>query len=1270
MAVLSRNNYVGQQRLDLADLLASESFAAFDFRAVVSQFVGINTAYVMRGLEVVGKTGLTIQVRVADALTFNPQDGNGSFYLGLPDDADFGLALPANQSNIYIEAIYTNTSTAPISKAFWDPLALTGDTSSGTEFSAATNSQVITKLSITANTIGFTEGAIPLARASTNASTVTSLTDCRPLMYRLGTGGNSPDQLAKYGWSTSRGESVISGPGVGDAVDSSWRARDSVGALNDKGIRNQKEWMDAVMTRIAEIAGTSLWYQTASSSGSASNTSVSQLFFDTLGSHIQPSANASLIWKRVTGNLVLASEGFLSGGPHQDALVKWRSNNSGLQWQVGGTFVNDTPGGSRSYSAGNYKFTSPAPADNGNIYLALEREVLKGSGANLSWKDNSAYAGFLAGSSVSGVPGDFTGIAIGDYIRKESEGYSRYYRVNKFYNGAEVSTENAIADSSAVCLELVNLTNPAAGISGSASSEPLRYFRSRYSSADIVADETLNTYNFQDANFSWIGRRVGSLFILKDYGNMQEGEEVPLLNDAFQVGGGMSDITLSHAKQAYYDPSAGYALKTGSGTLLTIYRRKQDNTFETPASGDNSGSLLTFTITAPVGALSTGQQLWVRLSDDTSGTLAPGSVTSATSDVQNQDVTPNVYEIRDASTSPVRTYDNRNVFLLARKETVDGIETVVFFDGSTLGAYGLQLTQNVEVRGNLKIQQPSLAVPFISDSIAGQIDTDLTNFFYNKPSNIFGFQNFRANGSNLSLGTVADANFLPNLGAHTVTIGGASSTTYIPGDLIVAGNTIAAQVSELMVEDKLITLAIGDALNGGFNSGIEIADDTRSATTLSTVNTSPNVTITFVSSLPYLTGDVIGVSSTDTIGGLTAGQISGRYTIVTSLTAAGQATVSGTTLVIRTAGAATSTVSGQAAVSTKVYAPQWFVKVTGADGTLTGTTSWAFGIKNFGQPMTLTAVTGYYTVPTANSVNMTQTRVPFVNDDNAGPSGRDSTLNFSGSFTFDNGTNTLTVTNITSSGTYTVGTLAVTGNATIGGTLGVTGATTLSSLGVTGNETVGGTLGVTGATTLSSLGVTGNETVGGTLGVTGATTLSSLGVTGNETVGGTLGVTGATTLSSVGISGNATIGGTLGVTGLSTLGSLGVTAGTTLGGTLDVTGVATFNSTVVFKGGLYQNVSNFTSNYTVTATDSVIVGDTTSAVADVTVSLPTVAGAAQVGRVLTIKDGGGTCSTTNKRIILDASGSETIDGQLTFIMENDFSSITLVATAVGKWSII
>lgn len=70
---------------------------------------------------------------------------------------------------------------------------------------------------------------------------------------------------------------------------------------------------------------------------------------------------------------------------------------------------------------------------------------------------------------------------------------------------------------------------------------------------------------------------------------------------------------------------------------------------------------------------------------------------------------------------------------------------------------------------------------------------------------------------------------------------------------------------------------------------------------------------------------------------------------------------------------------------------------------------------------------------------------------------------------------------VTVNASVTCTTLAVTGNATVGGTLGVTGNTTLgAACTITGNATLGGTCAVTG-----------NTTVGGTLGVTGAATLSA-----------------------------------------------------------------------------------------------------------------------------------------------------------------------------------
>lgn len=126
------------------------------------------------------------------------------------------------------------------------------------------------------------------------------------------------------------------------------------------------------------------------------------------------------------------------------------------------------------------------------------------------------------------------------------------------------------------------------------------------------------------------------------------------------------------------------------------------------------------------------------------------------------------------------------------------------------------------------------------------------------------------------------------------------------------------------------------------------------------------------------------------------------------------------------------------------------------------------------------------------------------------------------------------------------GNLAVSGNGTFGGTLGVTGATSLAA------TTVSTTLGVTGAVTLSStLGVTGaitgtSASLSTTLGVTGATTLSS-----------TLAVTGATTLS-------AALTGTTGTLATADAGTTSVTTQLTLQHTSSGTPAAGFGVGLAF----------------------------------------------------------------------------------------------------------
>ena len=177
-------------------------------------------------------------------------------------------------------------------------------------------------------------------------------------------------------------------------------------------------------------------------------------------------------------------------------------------------------------------------------------------------------------------------------------------------------------------------------------------------------------------------------------------------------------------------------------------------------------------------------------------------------------------------------------------------------------------------------------------------------------------------------------------------------------------------------------------------------------------------------------------------------------------------------------------------------------------------------------------------------------------------------------------TATINTLNLTSSN---ITTLTVTGNGTIGGTFGVTGATTLSStLAVTSNATVGGTLGVTGATTLSStLSATGAVTLSNATESTSTTTgalkvAGGVGIVKNLNVGGNIGLTGNLLINTdkfviTATTGNTAIAGTLDTVGTFKVNTdkFVVTAtngNTAIAGTLDVTGNTELLANLVIDG--------------------------------------------------------------------------------------------------------
>ena len=262
---------------------------------------------------------------------------------------------------------------------------------------------------------------------------------------------------------------------------------------------------------------------------------------------------------------------------------------------------------------------------------------------------------------------------------------------------------------------------------------------------------------------------------------------------------------------------------------------------------------------------------------------------------------------------------------------------------------------------------------------------------------------------------------------------------------------------------------------------------------------------------------------------------------------------------------------------------------------------------------------------------------------------------------------------------------AVTNNATVGGSLGVTGATLNDALNVSGlqllqvwsgattlllqqqklfcwrNGVVGHTALDTvtaGISTVSTIDVTGAAAVGANLTVAGTSTVDGIftansaaqfnttaDVTGDLTVGGataltsTLDVTGATTLTSVSTSGLATlaaaqINGIMAVSGAAALNgpvatgdTLDVTGATTLDSTLDVTGNTTLTTLTVSGLATLQSSLDLTGDLTINGTKFSIAAATGNAHvggsinAEDTVTAPEFSGELSGAAVSTSADG-------------------------------------------------
>jgi hypothetical protein len=270
MAVQRRVNWISQQRVDVPDMRALESAASNDFDQLIQSFVtGTSQGYILRGFEIsmagaVGGAASGLQLLVDPGAIFHVTSSQSGTFLLVPSGTpaqqlnsatntivDGAFAPSAiNYVSIEYERFIDDTTSSQV--YLWNPT-----TNNETTKNSPRASILRYRVKITTSTPPSTY--LPVATVTTDAgNNVVSITDARWMLFRLGQGGANPNPFYAYPW-TAHSEGRSESP--------SSSSSNSVNPFHggDKMLGTLKDWMNAVMTSIQEVKGTTYWYSPAAS---------------------------------------------------------------------------------------------------------------------------------------------------------------------------------------------------------------------------------------------------------------------------------------------------------------------------------------------------------------------------------------------------------------------------------------------------------------------------------------------------------------------------------------------------------------------------------------------------------------------------------------------------------------------------------------------------------------------------------------------------------------------------------------------------------------------------------------------------------------------------------------------------------------------------------------------------------------------------------------------------------------------------------------------
>jgi hypothetical protein len=463
MAVLGKLLMGSQQRVDLPDFLSIESYVASDFKHLIKSFIG-TTPLILKGFEIINASAAisstSVSIKIADAVLYHPESSAGSFYYGLPEGDELSEPLVPELRLDATNYVYLTLSTvgrAQDSRAFWDVDFNGGQ---GGEFNQDINTESVITVQVNVSVSTFPEGGIPIAKIVTNATSIQKITDCRNMMFRLGSGGINPDPNNTYSFRALPTSDYKRNEPPVTIFNSAMQSPFFGG---DKNIHTLKEWMDVVMTKILEMSGTTYWYE------STVDMSLANIFSDTLGSSLK--SKGRWVHDLASPGKIIWTDDIVYRKMNDPVDVIIRANTSGVQL-----------------------------LDDQVMYINFVRgDWINETNEMVTFTEGVNYINGSTGG------GSFENLKIGDWIKKQSDDSNKYLRIIDFCSALNgVGTGSLPINAISIVVDGLY-----AGVNETVAAV---YSKGEYTNSDVkVGNRADSTMFLFGGDFYWLANRSDTI---------------------------------------------------------------------------------------------------------------------------------------------------------------------------------------------------------------------------------------------------------------------------------------------------------------------------------------------------------------------------------------------------------------------------------------------------------------------------------------------------------------------------------------------------------------------------------------------------------------------------------------------------------------------------------------------------------------------------------------------------------------------------------------